>query len=202
MKAQKLLILPFACAWALVAWPRVAPAAQNQSLAQQAQKVREQEKTSPKATKVWTNENLPTSAPLSVVGQPAPQPSANPQTAAQEAPKSAAKPESAAELHSQLADLQSKLKDARADLHSAQVDLNIAQREYKLDSNQFYSSPDYNSNRQGKAKLDADQSRISDKQSSADAAQQKVDELEKRITAVQDKLKAQRSQSAAPAPKS
>jgi len=198
VKAQRVLVLGCVCAIALAALPfaRRANAQQDQSLAQKAREVRRQEKAAPKATKVWTNENLPTSAPLSVVGKTAPAGASAPAEPAQ-ASKGTGKPQSAAELRSRLADLQAQLKDAKEKLHSVRVDLNIAQREYKLDSDQFYSSPDYNSNRQGKAKLDADQSRIRDKQSLVDEEQQKVDELQKKIAAVEDKLKAAQPQSAA-----
>jgi hypothetical protein len=191
MKARKTAIL--LGLFAFVAGPLPAMAQESgQSLAQKASKVREQEKTAPKAKVVWTNENLPTSGDVSIVGKVPPQANA-PSTSAAQAGAVAAPSGNAndlAELTGMRAKLESQLVDAKNKLKSAQTDLNIAQREYKLDSDQYYSAPDYASNQQGKAKLDADQNQITAKQAAVDAAQKKVTDLQKQIDEVNDKLKA------------
>src|SRR5258708_6952068 len=53
--------------------------------------------------------------------------------------------------------LKGKIKDA-------QSDLDLLQREFQLDQDTFYSSPDYANNTSGKAKLDAMKQQIADKQ--------------------------------------
>ena len=53
--------------------------------------------------------------------------------------------------------LKGKIKDA-------QSDLDLLQREFQLDQDTFYSSPDYANNPSGKTKLDAMKQQIADKQ--------------------------------------
>jgi chromosome segregation ATPase len=202
MKARKTALL--LGLFAFVAGPLPALAQQSgQSLAQKASKVTEQEKAAPKAKIVWTNENLPTSGDVSIVGKVPPQANATNTSAAQAGAVAAPSANDAAELTAKRAKLESQLADAKNKLKSAQTDLNIAQREYKLDSDQYYSAPDYASNQKGKAKLDADQNQITTKQSAVDAAQKKVTDLQKQIDEVNDKLKASTPHAAAnPQPKS
>ena len=57
--------------------------------------------------------------------------------------------------------LKGKIKDA-------QSYLDLLQREFQLDQDTFYSSPDYSNNTSGKAKLDAMKQQISDKQQELD----------------------------------
>lgn len=195
MKARKAAIL--LGVFAVVSLSLPAGAQQSgQSVAQKAQKLKEQEKTAPKAKVVWTNDNLPTSSDLSIVGKVPPQENSTNvsagQTGAVAAPS--ANVNDVAELTAKRAKLESQLGDAKDKLKSAQTDLNIAQRGYKLDSDQYYSAPDYASNQQGKAKLDADQNQITAKQTEVDDAQKKVTDLQKQIDEINDKLKAPKSE--------
>jgi hypothetical protein len=66
--------------------------------------------------------------------------------------------------------LKEKIKDA-------QSDLDLLQREYQLDQDSFYSSPDYTKNTSGKEKLDAMKQQISNKQ-------QELDQLKARLAAL------------------
>ncbi len=69
MKAQRMAVLFGVCLF-LAGLPAVAAAQQTgQSLGDAARKVKEQQKQAPKTKVVWTNDNLPTSATVSVVGQ-------------------------------------------------------------------------------------------------------------------------------------
>jgi hypothetical protein len=62
-------------------------------------------------------------------------------------------------------------------IKEAQSDLDLQQREYKLDEESFYSTPDYSKNTSGKEKLDAMKQQISDKQ-------QELDKLKARLAAL------------------
>src|SRR6266481_1391855 len=66
--------------------------------------------------------------------------------------------------------LKEKIKDA-------QSDLDLLQREYQLDQDSFYSSPDYAKNTSGKEKLDAMKQQITNKQ-------QELDQLKVRLAAL------------------
>jgi hypothetical protein len=66
--------------------------------------------------------------------------------------------------------LKEKIKDA-------QSDLDLLQREYQLDQDSFYSSPDYAKNTSGKEKLDAMKQQITNKQ-------QELDQLKARLAAL------------------
>ena len=81
------------------------------------------------------------------------------------------------------------MEDAKKELKSGKKDLDLAQRLQKLDSDQHYSTPDYNSDQAGKAKLDADQKQVTAKQAEVDAKQKKVDDLQKKIDDLNAKLK-------------
>lgn len=155
----------------------------SQSVAEAARKAKEQQKQA-KAPVVWTNDNLPTSATVNVVGQPAASsPAGNAATADQQAVADSADSDTTKDK------LTADLAAARKDLDSAKTDLDLAQRESKLDSDQFYSTPDYASNQQGQAKLDADKSQVTTKQQVVDAAQKKVNDLQKQLDELNDKSK-------------
>lgn len=161
----------------------------TQSVAEAARKAKEQKQTT-KAPVVWTNDNLPTGATVSVVGQVPPS-----QSAQQNAgPAGAQAVAQSADTNADRERVAAELAAAKKTLGSAKTDLDLAQREYKLDSSQFYSAPDYSANQQGQAKLDSDKSQVDAKQQAVEAAQKKVDELQKQL----DELNAK---SKAPAPK-
>jgi hypothetical protein len=164
--------------------------AQQDSLAAAARLAREQQKTQPRATKVWDNDNLP-AAPtaVSVVGSA---PAAPAESADQSASAATTEPQqgktsaaSAVSGADRKADLQKQLDAARAHLKSAQTDLDIANRTYQLDQQTYYSNPDYSSDRAGAAKLKNEQSDIDAKKQAVDAAQKQVDDLTARLQDLQ-----------------
>jgi glucose/arabinose dehydrogenase len=179
MKVQRAALL-LAIGVLLAGLPAAVAAQQtSQSLADAARKAKEQQKQAPKAKIVWTNDNLPTTASVSVVGQAAQPADATNTNEAQPNAKSGTEvPENA---DSDSTKVSAELADAQKQLDSAKTDLDIAQREYKLDSDQYYSTPDYASDQQGKEKLDTDKSQVEAKQQAVDEAQKKVDELQKEL---------------------
>jgi chromosome segregation ATPase len=195
MKAQKAAVVLGICAF-LAGLPAVTRAQQTgQSLADAARKAKEQQKQAPKAKMVWTNDNLPTSATVSVVGQPQQGTAAS---AAQAQPTEEAGTSPTSDDANDLAKATAELTDAQKDVESLKTDLDIAQREYKLDADQYYGTPNYAADQQGQAKLDAEKSEIAAKQEALEAAQKKVDELQKKVDELNEKLKA----TAAPTPNS
>lgn len=157
------------------------------SVADTAQKAKQQQKPATKAPVVWTNDNLPTSGAVNVVGQVPTSPAAQGNAAAVD-PQPAADPPDLGTSKDKLA---ADLAAAKKDLASAKTDLDLAQRESKLDTDEFYSSADYASNLQGQAKLNSDKSQITTKQEAVDAAQKKVNNLQKQLDELSDKSKAE-----------
>lgn len=169
-----------------------APLHQNQqpsdSLVEAARLAREQQKRAPKASVVWTNDNLPNSTgDISIVGPPpvakssAAQPpakSAGPTTAQDKTKMASAQAQTKRDLHA-----------AKVQLKSLKTDLNILQRRYDLDATQYYGTPDYASHQQGHAKLDGEKVRIAAKQKTVDAAQKKVADLEKQMKTLVEQAK-------------
>ena len=83
-----------------------------------------------------------------------------------------AKPQSSEEekaraLLKQRVTLKEKIKEAKSDL-------DLLQREYQLDQDSFYSSPDYAKDTSGKEKLDALKQKISDKQQDLDRLKEEL----------------------------
>lgn len=169
----------------------------GQSLGDAARKAKEQQKQAPKAKVVWTNDNLPTSASVSVVGQ-LPQPESAAGASEGQAAEAASSAPDAETAASDLSKATAELADDQKTLDSAKTDLDLAQREYKLDSDQYYSTPNYGANQQAQAKLDADKNQVAAKQQAVDAIQKKVDELKKQVDSLNEKAKS----AAPPSPKS
>jgi hypothetical protein len=82
--------------------------------------------------------------------------SANPQSST-----NASEEEKARALLKQRVTLKEKIKETK-------TDLDLLQREYQLDQDSLYSSPDYAKDTSGKEKLDAMKQQISDKQQDLD----------------------------------
>lgn len=186
MKLQRQIILLGACGIFATLPATISAREASQSVADAARKAKEQQKQASKP-KVWTNDNLPTSATVSVVGQ-VPQKGTEAGATGAEA-ATAASADSGGDLKSDHDKAAAELATAQKDLTSVKADLDLAQRTYKLDSDQLYGSPDYANDRQGKAKLDNDKDQISTKQQAVDAAQKKVDDLQKQLDALNEKSK-------------
>lgn len=185
MKLQRLTLLLGVCGL-LASLPIPSLAQQtNQSAAEAARKAKEQ-KQAPKL-KVWTNDNLPTAPTVSVVGEASQQDAVASVAGAETA--AATSPDNAGNLVGIRDKVAAELAQASKNLGNAKTDLDLAQRAYKLDSEQYYGTPDYADDEQGKAKLGSDKDQVSAKQQAADAAQKKVDDLQKQLDALNAKLK-------------
>jgi hypothetical protein len=151
----------------------------SQSVAEAARRARAQKKNTEKPVKVITDETLDvkkgdvqsaTAEQLRMPGSPETpgQPAAGAANA--QGTKNASEDEKSRAALKERVALKEKIKDA-------QSDLDLLQREYLLDQDSFYSSPDYAKNTSGKEKLDAMKQQISDKQ-------QELDQLKARLAAL------------------
>jgi hypothetical protein len=176
-----LLAAPLACASATAAQT----GQQQDALAAAARRAREQQKTQPKAAKVWDNDNIPTAGGVNVVGQAAPAelPSAKtPETSAKEA----APKESAEEAKKKKSDLDANLKAAKDNLNNLETDLDFAQRKYALDQQSFYQNPNYSSDTSGAAALQDEENQIDAKKQDVQAAKDKIADLEAKLASSTD----------------
>jgi hypothetical protein len=170
--------------------------AQSQSIAEAARKSRQAAKSSTKASKVITDDDLdkenikPGAQGLSVDGpakletQP-PSPDAVADAAATPSVPPDPATAAAASDDPEIA----RLKDSIAD---AEKDADLARRDLALQQDTFYSNPDYEHDTAGKAKLVALQQQINDKQ-------QEIDRLKVRLAKLEETQKKKRA-SAKPAP--
>lgn len=110
---------------------QVAPAAQDDSLAAAARRAREQRKETPKASKVFTNDNIPTQGGVSTVGEASAAPSSEGATAAGSTPPTG----------NDEKEWRAKFAALRHKLDQDQADLDVMQRELGVDNVQFYSDP-------------------------------------------------------------
>lgn len=149
----------------------------TQSVAEAARRARAQKKNSEKPAKVITDDTLEVkkgdvqsaaAEQLRIPGTPA-QPAGGATNASAQASKTASEEDAREALKERVA-LKEKIKDA-------QSDLDLLQREYQLDQETFYSSPDYAHNTTGKQKLDDLKQQISDKQ-------QEIEQLKAKLAAL------------------
>ncbi len=156
------LALPVVLSATLLPAVAFAQSQDTQSVAEAARRARAQKKNSEKPTKVITDENLnvkkgdvqsAAAEQLRIPGSP--ETPAQPVGGAANAPAQSSKSTSEDDARKERAALKEKIKEALSDL-------DLLQREYQLDQDSFYSSPDYAKNTSGKAKLDALKQQISD----------------------------------------
>jgi len=166
---------------------------QPTSIAEAARRTREQKKSQPQATHSWDNDNIPTNPnELSVVGSPAaPPPDENAPSAradnaagapagAQNAGAAPPSGDAAKEANDQAA-VRSELDSAKDHLKILMTNLDILSRQYTLDQQQYYSKPNYSSDRDGQERLNKEQSDVEAKRQEVAEAQKKVDELQAKL---------------------
>jgi hypothetical protein len=157
---------------------------QDNSLAAAARRAQEQKKEQPRAAKVWDNSNLPTAAPVSVVGQPpAAAGSSTTDTTISSTSAAEAKP---APTPAEMARLNSDLDVAKQRLADLKADLDVAQRKFVLDQQTYYGKPDFAADKPGAAALAAEKTDVEAKAAAVAAAEKllasvqiKVDEAGK-----------------------
>ena len=156
--------------------PNAAPTqpGQEDSLAAAARRTREQKKTQTKtAAKVYSNEDLPSTGTINVVGSGVAPNSSQPGQPSSQAVASAetVRVSSAA------------LSAAREKLASAQKDLDILQRKYNLDQQMFISNPNHDHDYTGSEALKSEQQQMNQAQDAVLAAQKEVDDLQAKVIA-------------------
>jgi hypothetical protein len=172
------LALPVVLAATLLPAAAFAQSQDTQSVAEAARRSRGQKKNSAKPVKVITEETLDvkkgdvqsaTAEQLRIPGTPETQaqPAAGAANATAPGSKNPSEDDKGRAALKERVALKEKIKDAQSDLE-------LLQREYQLDQDSIYSSPDYTKNTSGKEKLAALKQRISDKQ-------QELDQLKARL---------------------
>ncbi len=151
----------------------------SQSVAEASRRARAQKKNTEKPPKVITDDTLVVKKG-DVQNATAEQPKmpGTPETPAQPAVAGAANAQGGASANPQGSKNASEEEKSRATLKQrvalkekikdAQSDLDLLQREYQLDQDSYYSSPDYAKNTSGKEKLDAMKQQIANKQQDLD----------------------------------
>lgn len=155
---------------------------QADPLAEAARRAREQKKDQAKPAKVWDNDNIPdVKGVVNVVGQAPPSSSdAKAGGTAQSTAGTAVAP-AAAEAKPGTKDvraLQADLLAAKQRLVDVKTEYDILERKYALDTQTYYSKPNYSTDPDGSAKLDAEKAQIEAKKQEVDEAQKKVDKME------------------------
>jgi hypothetical protein len=154
--------------------PQTTPA-KTDSLVEAARKARAAEKNAPKATVVFTNDNIPTSTTgVSVVGNSSAA-SSSEQTASSAAPASEDKNDEAT--------WRQKFADARHKIDQDKQELSVMQRELGELNVQYYSDPTQ-AMQQSYSRSD-----INDKQNAIDAKQKELDADEQALSNLEDDLR-------------
>ena len=181
------LALPVVLAATLLPAAALAQSQDTQSVAEAARRARAHKKNTEKPAKVITEETLDvkkgdvqsaTAEQLRIPGSPETpaQPAAGaanaqgPASGDAQGSKNPSEDEKGRAALKERVALKEKIKDK-------QSDLDLLQREYQLDQDSYYSSPDYAKNTSGKEKLDAMKQQISNKQ-------QELDQLKARLAAL------------------
>ena len=75
----------------------------------------------------------------------------------------------------------SELDSAKDRLKTLMANLDILSRQYTLDQQQYYSKPNYSSDRDGQERLNKEQNDVEAKRQEVAEAQKKVDELQAKL---------------------
>jgi len=140
---------------------------QEQSVAEAARKAREQKKTAAKPSTVITNDTLKPATPATVQNAVAATESMPGTNAAASAP---AETDATAEAANKTSEAEAAKKKAEIEALKLQVaekakEVDLQQRELALANESYYSRPDFSKDPDGKAKLDAMQSDLTQKKS-------------------------------------
>ncbi|HXW55338.1 MAG TPA: hypothetical protein VEJ67_06295 [Candidatus Cybelea sp.] len=151
---------------------------QQDPLAAAARRAREEKKQQPKAAKVWTNDNIPsTPSNISVVGEGGSVESDATETKADQGGAGPAQVNGSQSQEDRKVALETDLAAAKEQLKSVRTDWDILSRKYVLDQQTYYGKPDFASDTVGAVKLKDEEAEIASKKQDVDAAQKKVDDL-------------------------
>jgi hypothetical protein len=183
------LFLPVGVVCAQSSAPQPAAQSSSDPLAAAAKRAQDDKKDQSKPAHVWDNDTIPKAGhEISVVGQSSSatpdgtSPDATSGTAAASAAAPAPAPAaSAQDQAARDARIQSQLTKAKENLASLKTDLDLMQRTLVLDSQMYYSKPDYSTDRDGARKLTDEQAKIADKQQAIEDAEKKIADLEAQL---------------------
>ena len=160
-------------------------------LAAAAKRAQDSKKDQSKSARVWDNDTIPKAGhEISVVGSndavaDGANPAVTPDGTAVASPDGAAGVNPAAPAPGPApnqadldAKIQAQINDAKENIASMKTDLDLMQRTEVLDSQMYYSKPDYSDDRAGARKLTDEQAKIAEKQQAIDEAEKKLAELE------------------------
>lgn len=158
-----------------------------QSVAEAARRAREKKKASAKPVKTLTDDDLPKA---SAAGSADASTSATPvkadESGTAQTPAAAAKPADAASVEKAklvYAANVAGLERAKKLLAQSEGELDVMQRKEKLDSDSYYSKPDFSNDPEGKAKLDAEAQDITTKQEDIETLKARIAELQAAVDA-------------------
>ena len=151
------------------------------SVAEAARRARDQKKTAAKPVRTLTNDDLP-AAPVSGANAAEAQVNSakaeNNAAATSEASQAQAAPVNDEKAREQNAENAAALEHAKKELAQAEHELDVMQRKAALDSDAYYSKPDFANDKDGKANLDAETQQISDKKQALETLKARVAELQ------------------------
>jgi hypothetical protein len=157
------------------------PATKPDPLVEAARKAREAQKNAPKASAVFTNDNIPaTPGAVSVVGSTAPEASSKPSSSSDKATGAG---QANSSSKSDEATWRKKFADARQKLAQDQAELSVLQRESDQLQLQYYPDPT-------KALMQSvDRSDIVKKQKAIDDKKKQIDADQQAISTLEDELR-------------
>jgi hypothetical protein len=151
------------------------------SVAEAARRARERKKTVAKPVRTLTNDDLST-APVS--GANAAEAQVNPAkaednaAATSDANQAQTAPVNDEKTGEKNAENAAALEHAKKELAQAEHELDVTQRKAALDSDAYYSKPDFANDKDGKAHLDAEAEQISEKKQAVETLKARVAELQ------------------------
>ncbi len=151
------------------------------SVAEAARRAREQKKTAAKPVRTLTNDDLP-AAPVSganpAEAQVNPAKAEDNAAATSDANQAQTAPVNDEKTGEKNAENAAALEHAKKELAQAEHELDVTQRKAALDSDAYYSKPDFANDKDGKANLDAEAQQISDKKQAVETLKARVAELQ------------------------
>src|SRR5438128_3098214 len=151
------------------------------SIAHVSRRARERKKTAAKPVRTITNDDMP-SAPVSVANsaeaQVNPAKAEDNAAATSDANQAQTAPVNDEKTGEKNAENAAALERAKKELAQAEHELDVAQRKAALDSDAYYSKPDFANDKDGKANLDAEAQQISDKKQAVETLKARVAELQ------------------------
>lgn len=158
-----------------------------QSVAEAARRAREKKKASVKPAKTLTDDDLPKASAAGSADANAPAtPAKADESGTAQTPAAAVKPADAASVEKaklEHAANVAALERAKKSLVQFESELDVMQRKEKLDSEAYYSKPDFSNDPDGKAKLDGEAQDITTKQEDIETLKARIAELQAAVDA-------------------